>query len=101
MNCCSDRAITFHGLSPSKMYLMEYILYHLSVFRNSLKGIGNHPPQSDVKFNNNDIIKAKSKHRVGEPFVQLLNKDSSKENKSLKKPQKTIVENIWEEIFGS
>lgn len=98
MNCCSDRAITFHGLLPSKMYLMEYILYHLAVFRNSFKGLGNKPPQKTTKYEriNN------SKHQIGEPYVELLNKDWRKQKKSaLNKSKKTMVENVWEEIFGS
>lgn len=103
MNCCSDRAITFHGLLPSKMYLMEYILHHLAVFRNSFKGLGNKPPEVSEKHEDNEILEKKSRmHHVGEAFIELLNKDSVKTKKSaLKKSEKTIVANIWEEIFGS
>lgn len=59
--CCSDTAITFGELSPSKMYLLEYFLYHLTVFRNSDKGLGNNPAknthdtQNDISWNEVDV----------------------------------------------
>ncbi|KFM62571.1 Glycoprotein-N-acetylgalactosamine 3-beta-galactosyltransferase 1, partial [Stegodyphus mimosarum] len=102
MNCCSDKAITFHGLLPSKMYLMEYILYHLAVFKNSLQGIGNNPPQREDNSVLNEIPKFPKRKQVGEPFVQLLDKNWSRSNKKRgAKSEKTIVQNIWDEIFGS
>ena len=77
---------------------MEYILYHLSVFKNSFKGLGNKPPK---KANKHDRAN-NNKYQIGEPYVELLNKDWTKQKKSsLKKSKKTIVENVWEEIFGS
>jgi hypothetical protein len=29
MGCCSDTAISFHNVSPSQMYILEYFIYLL------------------------------------------------------------------------
>lgn len=39
--CCSPDAIAFNGISPTKMYLTNYLLYHTAVFRNSPLRLGN------------------------------------------------------------
>ncbi|KAL5286919.1 C1GALT1.2 family protein [Megaselia abdita] len=31
-NCCSSRTISFHYISPAKMYAMEFLLYELKLF---------------------------------------------------------------------
>ncbi|KAF8796250.1 glycoprotein-N-acetylgalactosamine 3-beta-galactosyltransferase 1-like [Argiope bruennichi] len=101
MNCCSDRAITFHGLLPSKHYLMEFLQYHLLVFRNSLQGIGNKPPTDKKRYISNKL-NSKELDQVGEPFIQLVDRDWVKSNnKKKQKSHKTLVENIWNELFGS
>ena len=52
-DCCSDSAISFHGLSPSEIYLTEYLLYHMAVFKGSLLGLGNHPPDVNTILHDN------------------------------------------------
>ncbi|XP_015914510.1 glycoprotein-N-acetylgalactosamine 3-beta-galactosyltransferase 1 [Parasteatoda tepidariorum] len=97
-HCCSDRAITFHGLLPGKMYLMEYLQYHLDVFRNSFQGLGNHPKDSEENRKSNEI--PDEMEQVGEPFVKLLDHDwvrSGKRHRSDKK----VERNLWNDIFGS
>jgi len=37
MGCCSDHAITFHYVSPSQMYVMDYLIYHLHPFGTNMK----------------------------------------------------------------
>lgn len=32
LGCCSDYSISFHYMSPSDMYLMDYLLYHLKPY---------------------------------------------------------------------
>ncbi|RWS07360.1 glycoprotein-N-acetylgalactosamine 3-beta-galactosyltransferase 1-like protein, partial [Dinothrombium tinctorium] len=58
INCCSDYAITLPSVTVAQMYLYEYLLYHLSVFSNSDKGLGNQKPKYlfkkaiDMSFDN-------------------------------------------------
>lgn len=100
MNCCSDRAITFHGMLPSKLYLMEYILNHLTVFKNSLLGTGNKPPANEKK-SVQTVLKSDKMKRVGEPFVQLMDHNWIRTRKRKKMRKMQEDKNIWNEIFGS
>jgi len=44
--CCSDSAVTFHGiLAQSKMYQLEYLLHHLRPFPSG-GHYGNKPPKT-------------------------------------------------------
>ncbi|XP_054712794.1 glycoprotein-N-acetylgalactosamine 3-beta-galactosyltransferase 1-like [Uloborus diversus] len=102
MNCCSDEAITFHGLNPAKLMLMEYVQHHLAAFTNSFEGLGNKPVLNDNSQSENSKTQTE-KAQLGEPFVQLLDNHWTKSNKAGKtvKPKKSMVENLWNEIFGS
>ena len=31
-NCCSDHSIAFHYITPNRMYVLEYMIYHLHPF---------------------------------------------------------------------
>ena len=55
LDCCSDSAISFGLLSPSRMYLLEYFLYHLNVFKNSDKGLGNRPAEDSHDTSNDEL----------------------------------------------
>jgi glycoprotein-N-acetylgalactosamine 3-beta-galactosyltransferase len=57
MSCCSDSAITFGQLSPARMLLMEYFLYHLTVYKNSHRGLGNQPVVDTHDKSNDDAWK--------------------------------------------
>lgn len=43
LSCCSDYSVSFHYMSPSDMYLMDYLLYHLRPY-------GLHPKDSTKKI---------------------------------------------------
>ena len=84
-NCCSDHAITFNKLSPSTMYLYEYLLYHMAVFKNSPNGLGNKPPPYSSYKVRSDIDKmmevGKSEiHYLGKKKTKSYDKNKNKSN---------------------
>lgn len=80
---------------------MEYLLYHLAVFRNSKRGLGNKPPEDIEEQKSNEIDNYEIRRQVGEPHIQLLNKDWIKERRAALKNTQTVVKSMWDEIFGS
>lgn len=66
--CCSDVAITFHGINPTQMYLMEYLLYHMAVFGDSEKGLGNQPPPPETLRVRSDL----DPENAIDPMVNLI-----------------------------
>lgn len=55
-SCCSNELISFNDLTPTKMYLTNYFLYHLSVFKDSPCGLGNKRPRL---YSANSLFKGK------------------------------------------
>ncbi|UYV81802.1 hypothetical protein LAZ67_20002495 [Cordylochernes scorpioides] len=62
--CCSPRAITFHDLACSELYLLYYLVYHLRPFVHSPRGLGNGPPAH--------LPDTSSPSMLGHSFVQPL-----------------------------
>ena len=93
--CCSDRAISFNGLTPSQMYLTEYLLYHLSVYANSARGIGNEKP----KYSRSAISDLIYLHgvEVGTPMIRMIDKAKFKKSRMNKKHTLT---NFLNDVFG-
>lgn len=91
--CCSDQAISFHGLSPTQMYLIEYLLYHLKVFKNSPRGIGNEEP----KYSRSAISDLIYVHglEVGTPMIKMIDKEKIKKSK-----MKGSLSKLLAEVFG-
>lgn len=78
-NCCSDKAISFHGLSPTQMYLTEYLMYHLSPFKNSPKGLGNKKPKYSRKSMSHGLIGRGIE--VGTPMIKMIDEKRLTESK--------------------
>lgn len=64
-NCCSPEAICFNGVSPSRMYLLDYLLYHAALFRNSPLGIGNHAATLPARSRDQNISEAMRNIEMG------------------------------------
>jgi len=65
-NCCSDYAIAFHNISPTQMYAMEYLIFHLRPFFGGGTLGGVTPPPPVVK---NVTKTSKSAKKVTKPAV--------------------------------
>ncbi|XP_013794795.2 glycoprotein-N-acetylgalactosamine 3-beta-galactosyltransferase 1-like [Limulus polyphemus] len=92
-DCCSDHAITFHGISPSQMYIMEYCVYRLTPFKFSRLGLGNKPPPSST-------VKSPKDQQLGKAKVTLIQKERPKKNKG-KKLNSTVHDNRWKNFWKS
>ena len=78
-DCCSPDAVSFNGISPSKMYLTDYMLYHASVFRNSPAGLGNQAARHPSFQTHHDqrISDAMASVEIGAASVNRLSKRGS------------------------
>lgn len=96
-NCCSDEAISFSGLTPTQMYLTEYIFYHLSAFRNSPLGLGNKKPKlSRMSMDRN--LMAVSGIEVGSPEIRMINKKTYKDSRL---QNLGSLDNLVNDVFGT
>ncbi|XP_067131058.1 glycoprotein-N-acetylgalactosamine 3-beta-galactosyltransferase 1-like isoform X2 [Centruroides vittatus] len=103
-NCCSNDAITFHGIYPAYMYLFEYMMYHLKPFYNSPLGLGNKlPPETNIqsKYSINDTYK-----NVGIPFIKFINLNEVKEklknhSRSSHSGKSNNFYKFWNQIFDT
>ena len=75
-DCCSPEAIFLNGVSPSRMFLLDYLLYHTAVFRNSPLGIGNEPVNSDVRSRDRKMSNAMRSIEVGSGSIPVFEKSS-------------------------
>ena len=49
MSCCSNRAITFHYVSPQMMMALEYLIYHVTPYGKDSNLWQENPANSTVK----------------------------------------------------
>lgn len=94
-NCCSDHLISFNELTPTKMYLVNYLLYHLAVFKDSPCGLGNKKPRvysSNSLFNDKiSLGSMKDNVEVGSGFSHHLTSDINSKSYAIGKSYKMVI----------
>lgn len=103
-NCCSNHAITFHGIYPTYMYLFEYMMYHMKPFYNSPLGLGNKlPPEMDI---NKEYLTNETNNNIGIPFIKAINLNKIKERRQNISKKFNLHESnnfykFWNQIFDT